>query len=100
MPISMLARGSQGKASPLPVATTTAAATSSTRPAVVICLILGWLNCALGAVGVVDTHGGGISQTLKDGEYIFNGISRGGLLVQGQGNELVVTLTRLGHFHG
>lgn len=97
----MLARVSQGKASPLPVATTTATATTSTRiPAVVIRLISGWLNCALGAVGVVDTHGGGISQTLKDGEYIFPGISRGGLLVQGQGNELVVTLTRLGQFHG
>jgi hypothetical protein len=98
MPISMLARVPQGKASPLPVMTTTA--TTTRIPAVVIRLISGWLNCALGAVGVGDTHGGGISQTLKDGEYIFTGISRGGLLVQSQGNELVVTLTRLGQFHG
>ena len=97
MPVSMLARVSRGKASPLPVVTTT---TTTRIPVVVIRLISRWLNCALGVVGVVDTHGGGISQTLKDGIYIFPGISRGGLLVQGQGNELVVTLTRLGQFHG
>jgi len=62
-------------------------------------LFPGRLNCASGAVGV-DTYGWGISQTLKDGEYILPGISRGGLLFQGQGNELVVTLTRPGRLHG
>lgn len=54
---------------------------------------------ALGSVGV-DTHGWGISQTLKDGEYVLLGISRGGLLFQGQGNELVVTLSRVGRLRG
>lgn len=52
-----------------------------------------------GFVGV-DTYGWGISQTLKDGEYVLLGMSRGGLLFLGQGDELVVTLSRVGHLHG
>ena len=74
-------------------------ATAASPTATATPLVPVWLYRTLGSVGL-DTHGWGISQTLKDGEYVVLGIFCGGLLFQGQGDELVVTLNGVGRLHG
>jgi hypothetical protein len=45
-------------------------------------------------------QGRGISQTPKDIEHTLPTISLGGLLGQSEGNEFIITLTRLRRFQG